>query len=144
MTRDESSDAILRRLDDDRQVRNVLARLSHLADYGSVEEYLALWAPDGVWEGSQDVARGYDELRARVVAYRERGIQGPGSGSRHLSTTQYVEFPGPDEAAAHSYFVYVSEAGTEPRPARVGRYADRLVRVDGTWLIARRQILLTD
>lgn len=144
MTLDESSVAILRRLDDDRQVRNLLARLSHLADRGTVEEYLALWAPDGVWEGSRDAARGHDELRARVVSYRERGIQGPGSGSRHLSTTQYVEFPGPDEAAAHSYFVYITDVDSEPRPARVGRYADRLVRADGGWRIARRQILLAD
>jgi uncharacterized protein (TIGR02246 family) len=141
---DPAASAILRRLEDERQVRNLLARLSHLADYGAIEDYLSLWAPDGVWEGSQDQARGYDELRARVVAYRERGIQGPGSGTRHLSATQYVDFPGPDEAAAHSYFVYVADVDTQPRPARVGRYADHLVRLDGVWRIARRRIVLSD
>lgn len=141
---DTEADAILRRLEDEREIRNLLAMLSHLADHGKVDDYIALWAPDGVWQGSTDVARGRNELRARVEAYRARGIQGPGSHARHVCTTQFVEFTGPDSARSESYFVYFTNVDTAPRPTRVGRYVDELNRVDGRWRLSRRRIVLTD
>jgi hypothetical protein len=135
---------LIRRLEDERQIRNLLARLSHLADRGSVDEYLELWMPDGVWEGSADAARGTVELRARIERYRASGIQGPGTDTRHVSTTRFVELHGADAAHADSYFVYFAEVSGRPRPARVGRYVDDLARSGGQWRLARRRIVLDD
>lgn len=141
---DPGLEAIVRRLDDERQIHNLLARLSHLADRGSIDDYLALWTDDGMWEGSADVARGKDEMRARVEAYRARGVQGPGSQARHVSTTRFVEFDTADSARAESYFIYFVDVDTRPRPARVGRYVDELQRTDGQWRLRRRRLILTD
>lgn len=141
---DTGSDAILRRIEDEREIRNVLAMLSHLADHGTIDDYIALWAPDGVWQGTTDVARGWDELRARVEAYRARGIQGPGSHTMHVSTTRSVELVTTDAARSESYFIYFTNVDTTPRPTRVGRYVDELIRVNGRWRLSRRRIVLTD
>jgi 3-phenylpropionate/cinnamic acid dioxygenase small subunit len=145
MTSDQARlETSVRRLDDELRIHNVLARLSHLADSGDIDEYLALWAPDGVWEGSADTARGTAELRARVERYRALGIQGPGSNTRHVSTTRYVDLQGPDAARAESYFIYFTETSTHPQATRVGRYVDELARLDGQWRLARRRIVLQD
>lgn len=145
MTRDGSGlEATIRRLDDERRIHDLLARLSHLADRGTIDEYLALWAPDGIWEGSADTARGTAELRARVERYRDMGVQGPGTDTRHVSTTRFVDLDGSDTARAESYFLYVTEASGQPRVSRVGRYVDDLVRFHGEWRLARRRIVLED
>lgn len=132
------------RLQAERDVHDLLARLSHLADRGSIDDYLELWTDDGEWAGSSDAARGHAALRERIERYRAAGVQGPGSGTRHVSTTRYVDFASPDEAHAESYFVYFAGLPDDPRPARVGRYADDLVRREGRWLLARRRLVLDD
>lgn len=139
---DESG--VLRQLDDDRQIRNLLARLSHLADHGSIDEYLDLWLPDGVWVGTADTCRGREQLRARVESYREMGIQGPGAHTRHVSTTHVIEFLSVDRARADSYFLFFTHVDSEPVVERVGRYTDVLERSGGTWLMARRDITLVE
>jgi 3-phenylpropionate/cinnamic acid dioxygenase small subunit len=145
MTPDEPDLAtVVRQLDDERRIHSLLARVSHLADRGDVDEYLALWAPDGVWEGSADSARGTDELRSRVESYRAKGIQGPGTNTRHVSTTRFVDLLSRDAARAESYFMYFTDVRDNPRVTRVGRYVDDLVRFDGEWRLARRRIVLAD
>jgi 3-phenylpropionate/cinnamic acid dioxygenase small subunit len=94
--------------------------------------------------GSADTARGHDQLRARIERDRARGVQGPGSGTRHVSTTRYVSFVDRDTAESESYFIYFTSVAAEPRAAGVGRYSDRLVRLDGRWKLASRRILLAD
>lgn len=136
--------ALVSRLDDESRIHQLLARLSHLADRGTVEDYLALWAPDGEWQGSADTARGTAQLRERIERYRAAGVQGPHSGTRHVSTTRYVELLAPDTARAESYFVYYAGLPDDPRPARVGRYSDTVVRLDGEWRLASRRIVLDE
>jgi len=136
--------AALREVDDERKIRNLLAHLSHLADHGTIDEYLALWTPDGIWEGSADSACGHEQLRARIERYRDRGVQGPRTGTRHVSTTRSVNFVSCDAAECESYFIYFTQVYSEPRVTTVGRYVDRLVRADGRWRLARRRIVLDD
>lgn len=136
--------AAVARLRAERDIHDLLARLSHLADRGTVEEYLELWADDGEWAGSADTARGHDALRERVERYRAAGVQGPGSGTRHVSTTRFVDVGTDGTAHSESYFVYFDGVPADPRPRRVGRYVDDLVHRDGRWLIARRRLVLDD
>jgi 3-phenylpropionate/cinnamic acid dioxygenase small subunit len=136
--------AALQQIDDERRIRDLLARLSHMADRGTIDEYLDLWAPDGVWEGSMDTACGHEQLRARIERYRSRGIQGPGSGTRHVSTTKFVDFVACDAAECHSYFMYFTQVNGEPHVTNVGRYEDRLIRINDQWKLARRRIVLDD
>jgi hypothetical protein len=136
--------ALIARLEDEHLIHKLIARLSHLADRGTIDEYLALWAPDGEWHGSADVARGTAQLHERIKRYRAAGVQGPGSGTRHVSTTRYVELLGAGRARADSYFVYFAGLPDTPRAARVGRYEDTVVRIDGQWRLANRRIVLDD
>ena len=119
-------------------------KLSIGADHGTIDEYLDLWTSDGVWEGSKDTACGQEQLRARIERYRDRGVQGPRSGTRHVSTTRSVDFVSSDAAECESYFIYFTQVYSEPRVATVGRYVDWLVRADGRWRLARRRIVLDD
>jgi len=35
---------------DEREIRNLLARMGHMADYGDLDVYLTLFTEDAVWE----------------------------------------------------------------------------------------------
>jgi hypothetical protein len=137
-------DAMLRRLYDELEIRNLLARLSHLADRGTVDEYLRLWTVDAVWIGTAGRFQGHEALRERVERFRREGVQGPGTNTRHVSSTRYIEFDGPDRALAESYFVYYVDVDSSPKPTRVGRYVDELRRLPDGWRMSSRRITLTD
>jgi hypothetical protein len=134
------------------EIRNVVARLGHLADDGDIDEYLSLIAEDASWGGAGRAVRtGHADLRARVIEDRTAGIQGPGTATRHLNTTLWVEVDDEDHAHAESYFLYITNAngGTAGSTARdtapivqlTGRYRDTFVRVDGRWRMQTRTIV---
>src|SRR3546814_15629684 len=54
---------------------------------------------------------------------------------RHHLTTSRIVSAGPDEATARTYFINYSDIGAD----HAGVYVDRFRRIDGTWLIARRE-----
>ncbi|MEU5696841.1 nuclear transport factor 2 family protein [Actinosynnema sp. NPDC020468] len=87
-------------IDDLVLVADVVARLAHTADDGTVEEYLALVAPDAEWVMPDrglvpaQVRRGHGELAEGVRARRADGVQGPGSATRHVVTGTSVRVSG--------------------------------------------------
>ncbi|WP_236791990.1 nuclear transport factor 2 family protein [Amycolatopsis sp. GM8] len=134
----------LRRLLDEAEIRNLIARVAHLADDGDIDEYLSHWCEDASWGGSgRPLLSGQDALRAGVLQRREEGIQGPGAGTRHVNTTLWVEVDVPaGTASAQSYFVLLApEKDTNGhRVARTGRYDDRFRRTADGWKFVSRQI----
>ncbi|MCH6231613.1 nuclear transport factor 2 family protein [Microbacterium sp. CFH 31415] len=138
------------RLTAESDIRNLIARLGHLADDGDPDEYLGLWTEDGVWDrGNGEAHRGREALRERVLAYRASGLQGPGTGTKHLNTTLWVSIDSDDRAHAQSYFVFLTGASNAialeldaPRPqiALSGRYDDEFVRTGAGWRIRSRTI----
>src|SRR3546814_18077514 len=54
---------------------------------------------------------------------------------RHHLTTSRIVSAGPDEATARTYFINYSDIGADHADV----YVDRFRRIDGTWLIARRE-----
>ena len=143
---------LVRLHEDDRQIRNLIARLVHLADYGDLDEYMTCFTDDAVWEGpsSPDTpqVRVVNEGPAAIRADRERrrkaGGQGAGSRVRHVNTALWIEVDGSDEATAHSYFAYIRDADTAPRLGLAGRYLDRLRRTPDGWKMAHRSVSLID
>ena len=124
------------------EIRNVVARLGHLADDGDLDEYLTLFTTDATWgvAGFGEVLGGHAELLRGARQRRADGIQGPGTGTRHLNTTLWVSVDGPDEARAGSYFLFV-DTRTEPTTVRsTGRYDDRFRRTPEGWKLAARTI----
>lgn len=128
--------------EDERQIRNLIARLGHLADYGDLDEYMALFTDDAVWDFAGGSCNGAQAIRADRVRRRSEGSQGPGSHTRHMNTTLWVEVDGSDVVFAHSYFLFVRDAETSPVIGLTGRYHDTLRRSAAGWKMAHRQIIL--
>ena len=133
----------LDRLASERDIRNLIARLAHLADDGDIDEYLDMWTEDSTWSAGDGVQHtGREPRRARVHAHRADGTQGPGTNSRHLNTTLWVAFDDDDHARAESYFLYLRDASTAPHVKMTGRYLDRFRRTPAGWKYDGRQIVL--
>jgi uncharacterized protein (TIGR02246 family) len=133
---------------DELEIRNLLARLAHLADTGDTEAYVALLTDDVVWampenpniglaaserHGRDEIAHGQ---RERIAA----GHQGPDSNTMHVISTISVELDGDGTAVVHSYFQYWAETTTAPVIRNMGRYRDELRRTADGWRLARRSI----
>jgi len=135
---------------DELAIRNLLARVAQLADWGTVEECEACYAEDAVWSmpASPVVGLPASELHGReaiVAGIRDRraaGIQGPGARNRHLLTSVFVDFDADDQATAHSAFLFVDETVSPPVLKSSGRYVDVLRRIGGEWKLAARQVIL--
>ena len=140
-----------RRLADELEIRNLIARLAHMADTGDLDaEYLPLFTDDAEWvfPGGADPAagkatvKGHAAIRADRVQRRGSGFQGPGTGTRHLNTTLAVRVDGSDTAEADSYWMFIGDtASGDPKVRGVGQYHDTFERTPSGWKLARRQII---
>jgi hypothetical protein len=146
-------DSSIQRLIDELQIRNLVARLSHLADSGTdeeMEEYLSIYTPDGVWApivpGATNRAlerRGRDDILAGVNERRAAKLQGPGSHSKHFITTVLVTFESDDVTLSRSNFLVFNETNVRPPVLfSAGEYRDRFVRGPEGWNLARREIVV--
>ncbi|MFC9788938.1 nuclear transport factor 2 family protein [Rhodococcus sp. NPDC127528] len=132
------------------EIQSLLARLAHLADDGTVEEYLANFTEDAVWESSANPATGMAaqartgvaEIETGVRDRRAAGIQGPGTATRHVLTTVAVTAPDGAAATATAYWTFFVETTTAPRLSSIGRYDDVLRLEDGVWRLARRTVTI--
>jgi hypothetical protein len=141
----------IRVLEDERAVRQVLARFSFLEDTGRDEEWLALWTDDGRYDLSALVSRadgtaeefghvyvGRDELAAMVAD--PAGNRHPDFAGHALHThsgTVDVEVEG-DRATAHAYTVLHQEQGGRVWTASAAANRWSLRRVEGGWRVAER------
>jgi uncharacterized protein (TIGR02246 family) len=118
-----------------------------LVDYGATldardfDGFAALFARDGVYvagsgEGASGAAAG--AMMKQVFAENALGFPEP---NYHLFFNEVITLDGPDKARATSMSVYMvpGDAG-RPAPAMMARYTDELVREDGTWKFARREV----
>jgi uncharacterized protein (TIGR02246 family) len=133
----------LRRLADELQIRNVVARLAQLADTSGPDdlgEYIDLFTGDATWEMPGSERRGRLEILEGARERRRSGQQGPGTNSRHVITTQAVRFEGTDSAVSDAYFLFVADTTGAPVIRLIGHYHDLFRREQGGWKLARRQI----
>lgn len=132
----------------DAEIRNLLARIAHLADDGAVEDYLTQFTGDAVWEMPANPAAGApadrrvgiadiaDGLRSR----RASGLQGPGTGTRHAVISIEVNLASERAASTVAYWLFFADTRSAPRLAGVGRYDDEVRLVAGRWRLAHRRI----
>jgi 3-phenylpropionate/cinnamic acid dioxygenase small subunit len=142
-------DDAVQRLADEQEIRNLVARLAHLADMDpDLADYLACFTDDAVWEfpGSQrdqlghSRTEGKDQIAADRRKRRADGFQGPGTNTRHVNTTLAVRVDGSDTAEAESYWLFVGDTLGTPVVRSIGHYHDRFARTPGGWKLAFRQI----
>lgn len=134
---------------DELAIRNLIAAVAQLADAGAVDDYLALFTDDAVWEMPDNPTvgvgasrrTGRDEIRAGVVERRDAGVQGPGSHARHVITTVRVAVDG-DTATGQIYWLFYGDTATAPVLRSMGQYDDTYRRGRNGWQLARRSIVI--
>jgi 3-phenylpropionate/cinnamic acid dioxygenase small subunit len=136
------------------EIRNLVAAVAQLADTGTIDDYVARFTEDAVWEmpanpvvGVAASTRvGHDEIRAGVVERRAAGLQGPGSNALHVITTIRVVVgpdigPG-DTATGHIYWLFYGETASTPTLRSMGQYHDTYRRTPDGWKLASRSVVI--
>ena len=143
----------LQRLADEMEIRNIVARLAHLADTASIDEldaYVSLFTADATWVVMSAPAtslppqerHGHAEILAAAKARRADRVQGPGSNTRHVITNNVVVFTTADTAHSRSYVqVFKDTASDTPLCRSFGEYHDTFVRTPNGWRMKRREIV---
>ena len=133
-------------VEDELAIRNLLAKLSWFADRTRMEEldeYVACFTEDAVWEMLGEVRRGHGEILAGAQERRRNGTNGPGTDVRHSLSMTVVEFDGPDQALVRSYIQAYRTASTTPSLFMMGEYRDTFRRTLAGWRLARREVDFT-
>jgi hypothetical protein len=108
-----------------------VARYTFNADRGSVADLARCFTEDGVLEFTGEWrAEGRDGIVERTSSVTGDTRTRPFPLLRHHLASHHVEFTGPDDARATTYFTAYTEIG----PDHAGRYVDRLHRVGDEWL----------
>jgi hypothetical protein len=121
-------------------IEQLLSRYPFLVDRQKFEEIASLFTLDGVMEGpvgSPGVGRD------GIVEFFRHSATKPVLGRapklmRHHVTSQRIDLLDDQHAASDSYFMALSDVGLD----HWGRYRDTIVQIDGSWLIAKRLLVV--
>ena len=136
-------------IQDELEIRRLVAQLAYEADAGELDDYLALFTDDAVWEMPGDEALGISaaycagqaEISVNVQQRRAIGVQGPGAGTMHHITTQRIDVSD-DDGAGHIYYQFVGIVDGKPTIRTIGEYRDRYRRTAHGWKLAHRTVLI--
>lgn len=124
------------------EIGDLYARYCWGIDLGDVTGWVSLFTPDGFHGGSGGLSvRGHAELTEYV---RRGGPMLVAKALQHWNSNILVTAVGDGEAVGRCYMM-AAMAAEEPvldKPGvlieRMGRYSDRLVRLDGKWHFSER------
>lgn len=128
---------------DEWATQQVVIRFTAHFDAGEHDQMVHYFSPSAIWYQARGPIRGPRELRERLAEMPRDQLM------RHVITNLRTTFISRDEALVDSYFtVYL-----QSRPAsdtsivsalgakNIGRYRDRVRRVDGRWLLDERRVV---
>lgn len=129
----------VQRLEDEKQIREVVIRYGEYLDARDYAGYASLFAKDGVWTGGFGSATG----PAAIQAMLEKNLGKPEAGfinkqNFHLDTTIVVDVNGNTATARSRYMFFTTSADGRPSPTLAGRYFDQFIRENGQWKIKSR------
>lgn len=118
------------------EIEQLLAACTQAGDARKADAYAACYAPDGVLQLDEAI-EGREAIRQwmaapSVIPQPASGV--PGYISHHLTTSR-IDVTGLDSATGRIYWLVTSAAGLDHN----GYYVDRYRRIDGQWLIERRE-----
>lgn len=143
----------LREAQDRAEIQALMWRYVRALDTLDADAYAAVFTENGEFGSGANAAKGHAALRNMVAGLkqartdREARGEPPSPPMYHVITNANVEFLGADRARYHSYWMTVfgpAGEGATPRVAAAGRGVDELVRVNGRWLIASRNVAPQD
>ena len=146
-------DPRLQKLIDESEIRNLVARLAHMADLAEdLTEYFSLWTEDGVYDVREPIGHkpgepsqakkvtGHAELRADRAMLRGTKFQGPGTDVWHANTTLSVKVHDDGKTAeAESYWLLV-HGHEKVGVVRIGHYHDTFRKTPQGWKISYRTV----
>ena len=134
-----ADESALQRIQDELEIRNLIARLAHLADGGELDEYLDQFTADATWGGGRHaMRRGHTEIGEGVRSRRKLGHMGPGTGSIHVVTTTCIEIQGDRATGRSVYHYYRGVTSGSPTLRSLGIYLDLFRRTPAGWKLVER------
>ena len=130
------------------EIEDLMSRYLFAIDYFDWDAYVATFAPDAELEFASGISRGRDAIRTSVTNFSQ-GIgrfyhteDGAMAKLRHVTLQSVVRIEG-DRAWARTLWVEMANHGPEDtmKMGTYGLYEDEFVRLDGHWLIQRRNVL---
>src|SRR5688500_9960067 len=130
------------------EIEELMARYLFAIDYFDWDAYVATFAEDGELEFAAGVSKGREAIRETVTRFAE-GIgrfyhteDGKPAILRHVILQSSIRVEG-DRAWGRSLWLEMANhgPGDEPKIGTYGLYEDEFTKVDGRWLIARRNVL---
>ena len=122
------------------EIRELVARYTHLGDGGRVDELVELFEPDAVFEA--DSAPEPLEGRGAIALFlgglaTNHGDEPGQTYMRHHVTNLTIAFESEDQASGAAYWLVITDNGLW----RWGRYRDEYRRAEGgPWLFHRRRV----
>ncbi|OHV32858.1 DUF4440 domain-containing protein [Pseudofrankia sp. EUN1h] len=123
-------------IEDQFAVRATLARYCHRCDDGDLAGVVALFTADGVLVHGDRTARG----TAQLLGFFQSAQSNPRQRGKHVTVNAVLEPGGGGLVRVIADFVFLRFAGERLVPAITGRYHDEIVRADGAWRFARREV----
>lgn len=129
----------VQRLEDERDISEVLVLYGEHLDAKDYADYASLFAADGIAVTGFGAAAG----PAAIEALLEKNLGRPEPGyvnkeRFHLMTTMIIDVSGDAAAARSRYTVFAASPQNKPEAVHSGRYADEFVRENGVWRIKTR------
>jgi len=126
-------------------IQDLYARYSWALDTGDTDTYVALFAEDAeateeTREGHLEVRKGRDEIRKLVLKFHERPDF---PGHQHQMAQFMFEPEGrPDHWVVRSYaWATINHPPAPPHLHWCGHIRDVIAKIDGVWLIRRKDIM---
>ena len=137
-----SLESRLQRLEDEKQIRELMIEYGRRLDARDFRGYARLFAGEGEWIGGLGRAKGPAAIEAMLVKGLGSIAANPQTvTSFHILTNFQIEVTG-DRASAYSRLLYVIRSAEDtPAPSRGGHYEDLFIREDGGWKFLRRVVL---
>ena len=130
------------------EIEDLMARYLFAIDYSDWDAYVATFAADGELEFAAGVSKGREAIRETVMRFAS-GIgrvyhteDGQPAILRHVILQSSIRVEG-DRAWGRSLWLEMANhgAGDTMKLGTYGLYEDEFTKVDGRWLIARRNVL---
>ncbi len=127
--------AALRDCVDKMAITELFGRYAHAIDTGDAEGWAAVFTQNGQYELFGNTTKGRPAIAAAIAGRPQEGRP----HSQHRMANHVISI---DDDRAHSVceFCVIAERQGRIDTITAGFYEDDLERVDGQWLIARRQI----
>ena len=151
-----ASDAdVLREARDRADITQLMWNYCRALDTFNEDAYAGVYTEDGEFHAGASIpaTKGRVALKKMVADLKKARVEREAKGApksppmHHIITNSYIEFINKDRARYHSYWMTVFEGvGREvaPRVAAAGRGVDEIVRVNGKWLIEKRDVAPKD